>query len=241
MSRTLPRRARTAEMTPDLMAANEAFRIVRSNLGVAMRDLEQRVVVVTSALPREGKTSTSVSLAQSFAGWPARGSRSSTSTSANPTRTGCSRRTTRSACPTCCSTTARSRTASSTSRWAGDRSSTQFLCSSLRPVRASATRRSCSRPRRPRELLEDLAFDADIVVIDAPPVLSVADALVIGRHAAGAVLVVEAGSTPAPTVRRAKDALTRNQTRLLGVVLNKFRPKRADVDDGDTCYGSGHG
>ena len=51
MSRTLPRRARTAEMTPDLMAANEAFRIVRSNLGVAMRDLEQRVVVVTSALP----------------------------------------------------------------------------------------------------------------------------------------------------------------------------------------------
>src|SRR5947209_1210727 len=67
MSRALPRRARSAEMPPDLRTANEVFRIVRSNLTVAMRDLEHQVVVLTSALPREGKTSTAVSLAESFA------------------------------------------------------------------------------------------------------------------------------------------------------------------------------
>src|SRR5581483_1764235 len=83
---------------------------------------------------------------------------------------------------------------------------------------------------RTAKLLESLSANADVVLIDAPPVLSVADTLVIGRLAAGAVLVVEAGRTPAPAAKRAKDALTRNQTRLLGVVLNKFRRKRAQSE-----------
>jgi Mrp family chromosome partitioning ATPase len=63
--------------------------------------------------------------------------------------------------------------------------------------------------------------------------------LVIGRLAAGAVLVVEARNTPAPAARRAKDALTRNQTRLLGVVLNQFQAKYAD-DASGAGYGYGH-
>ena len=91
------------------------------------------------------------------------------------------------------------------------------------------------------QLLEDLAFDADIVVIDAPPVLSVADALVIGRHAAGAVLVVEAGSTPAPTVRRAKDAL--HATRPAYWVWCSTSSVRSEPmsTTATRAYGSGHG
>ena len=52
------------------------------------------------------------------------------------------------------------------------------------------------------------------------------------------MLVVEARHTPAPAARRAKDALTRNQTRLLGVVLNQFQAKYADDVSGDG-YGYG--
>ncbi|MBA2326598.1 MAG: CpsD/CapB family tyrosine-protein kinase [Actinobacteria bacterium] len=96
-------------------------------------------------------------------------------------------------------------------------------------------------PRTGR-LLGSLAAQADIVLLDTPPVLPVADTLVIGRFVAGAVLVVEARRTPVPAVKRAKDALTRNQTRLLGVVLNKFQAKDVTYGYGDSFgYGYGYG
>ncbi len=94
---------------------------------------------------------------------------------------------------------------------------------------------------RSGQLLEWLAQQADIVLLDTPPVLPVADTLVIGRLAAGAVLVVEARRTPAPAAKRAKDALTRNQTRLLGVVLNKFQPKYANFAYGSDSFTYGYG
>jgi len=90
-------------------------------------------------------------------------------------------------------------------------------------------------------LLESLAGQADIVLLDTPPVLPVADTLVIGRMAAGAVLVVDA-HTATPAAKRAKDALTRNQTRLLGVVLNRFESKYTRYGYGDgQGYGYGFG
>ncbi len=93
-----------------------------------------------------------------------------------------------------------------------------------------------SSPRTGR-LLEGLASQADIVLVDTPPVLPVADTLVIGRLAAGALLVVEARVTPVELVNRTKSALTRNQTRVLGVVLNKLRAG----DDTSYEYGYGEG
>ena len=45
----------------------EAFRVLRSNLVVAISDLENPIVVVTSAWEGEGKTSTCVNLAESIA------------------------------------------------------------------------------------------------------------------------------------------------------------------------------
>lgn len=94
-------------------------------------------------------------------------------------------------------------------------------------------------------MLDALAPQADIVLIDTPPVLLVADTLVIGRMVAGAILVVETKRTPTPAVQHAKDALIRNQTRLLGLVLNKYVARDAGSDDygygyGDS-YGSGYG
>jgi Mrp family chromosome partitioning ATPase len=65
-----------------------------------------------------------------------------------------------------------------------------------------------------------------------------AETLVIGRTVTGALLVVEARSTPIPAVQRAKDALIRNQTRLLGLVINKWRPQ---AGGGDYDYGYGYG
>jgi capsular exopolysaccharide synthesis family protein len=89
-----------------------------------------------------------------------------------------------------------------------------------------------SRPAA-TQLLDGLSGQVDLVLIDSPPVLASADALVLGRLVSGAVLVVEARRTPIPVIERAKDALTRNQTRLLGVVVNK----QARRDATDPGYG----
>lgn len=61
----------------------------------------------------------------------------------------------------------------------------------------------------------------DVVVIDTPPVLSVADAFVIARHTNGMVLVIEGGQTSVPEVQRVIQGAASTQSRLLGVVLNK--------------------
>jgi capsular exopolysaccharide synthesis family protein len=89
---------------------------------------------------------------------------------------------------------------------------------------------------RTGRLLESLSVQADLVLLDTPPVLPVADTLVVGRMASGALLVVETRTTPYGAVQKAKDLLIRNQTRLLGVVLNKFQAR-----DADTSYGYGYG
>jgi receptor protein-tyrosine kinase len=89
---------------------------------------------------------------------------------------------------------------------------------------------------RTARLLEGLAAQADLVLVDSPPALPVADTLVVGRIASGAVLVTEARATAITAVQKAKDLLVQNQTRLLGVVLNKFQAR--DVSAG---YGYGYG
>ncbi|MEY2404709.1 MAG: tyrosine-protein kinase, partial [Acidimicrobiaceae bacterium] len=92
---------------------------------------------------------------------------------------------------------------------------------------------------RMAKLLTSLAGQADVLLLDTPPVLPVADTLVLGRMAAGAILVVEARRTPITAVQQAKDALTRNQTRMLGVVLNKMQPR--DLPGAGYGYGYGYG
>lgn len=94
--------------------------------------------------------------------------------------------------------------------------------------------------RRMNALLDALASQADVVIIDTPPVLLVADTLVIGRMTAGALLVVESRRTSIASVQHTKDALIRNQTRMLGVVLNKYRSRDGD-DGGYGAYGYGYG
>lgn len=80
---------------------------------------------------------------------------------------------------------------------------------------------------RTTQLLDVLGDQADIVLIDSAPVLPTADTLILSSLVGGAVLVVEARRTPMPVVLQAKDALTGNQARLLGVVVSKLHPREA--------------
>jgi capsular exopolysaccharide synthesis family protein len=94
---------------------------------------------------------------------------------------------------------------------------------------------------RTARTLDGLAKQADLVLVDTPPVLPVADTLVVGRMASGAILVVESSATALQAVQQSKDLLIRNQTRIFGVVMNKFQPRPGDESYGYYGYGYGYG
>nr|WP_306239511.1 polysaccharide biosynthesis tyrosine autokinase [Ornithinimicrobium cryptoxanthini] len=78
-------------------------------------------------------------------------------------------------------------------------------------------------------LLERLSKDYDYVVIDAPPVLAVTDAAVLSTLADGTIVVVGVGVVKRDTLSRAIAALERVDANVLGVVLNRLPVKGPDA------------
>ncbi|HSM56437.1 MAG TPA: CpsD/CapB family tyrosine-protein kinase [Candidatus Sulfomarinibacteraceae bacterium] len=68
-------------------------------------------------------------------------------------------------------------------------------------------------------LLSMLAEQADIVLIDAPPVVGVTDAAVLGARVDGVLLVLSAGKTRREHAERAKELLEKARVRLIGAAL----------------------
>ena len=86
-------------------------------------------------------------------------------------------------------------------------------------------------PPNPSELLGSAKFDElismlrkqfEYVIIDCPPLLPVTDAAVVAAKADGAVLVVHAGVTKKPHFVGSRDAMAAVGSTILGVVLNKI-------------------
>ena len=71
-----------------------------------------------------------------------------------------------------------------------------------------------------RTLLEQLKERADIVLVDSPPVLPVADAVVLSAIVDGVLLVVSAGHTQYQVAKDAKAALDNAKANIIGAVLN---------------------
>lgn len=71
-------------------------------------------------------------------------------------------------------------------------------------------------------LLEALKTQYDIIIFDAPPVLSVTDAQILSNKCDGTLLVIDSGRTEKESAERAKEALDISKANLLGVVLNNF-------------------
>jgi Mrp family chromosome partitioning ATPase len=69
-----------------------------------------------------------------------------------------------------------------------------------------------------KELIESVSPHFDWIVIDAPPVLAVTDAVELARAADAVLLVARGGSTPYEVAQRAKSAFS--ASRILGFVLN---------------------
>jgi succinoglycan biosynthesis transport protein ExoP len=74
-------------------------------------------------------------------------------------------------------------------------------------------------------LLEKFEKTFDIVLIDTPPVLQVADARVIGRFANGVIVVARAGQTVREAAAAACERLLSDNAKILGLILNDWNPK----------------
>lgn len=71
------------------------------------------------------------------------------------------------------------------------------------------------------QVIAALKERADVILFDAPPVVAVTDAAVLGTKVDGVLLVVSAGCTRRDHAERAKELLDRVQVRILGAVLNE--------------------
>lgn len=85
-------------------------------------------------------------------------------------------------------------------------------------------------------LIADARATFDHVIIDGPPVLGLADAPLISRHADGTVFVIESQRTAAARARNAVERLLMAQARLIGAIVTKY-----DERTGGYGYGYGYG
>lgn len=94
--------------------------------------------------------------------------------------------------------------------------------------------------KRMAELLGLLAGD-HVVILDAPPVLPVADALILAGLADTVLLVIGSGNTRSDQLEQSIAAIGRAGGRTTGIVLNRVPSSRlARLRYGDTEYGYGY-
>ena len=97
--------------------------------------------------------------------------------------------------------------------------------------------RDSTRPVNPSELLMLpalrellLTCDAgfDLILVDTPPILAVADAALVGRLAGSTLLFVRADCTPQEKVSEALKQLERARANVIGGVLNGLQLRRSN-------------
>ncbi len=215
--------------TVEQASSSEAFRKLRTNLMYMNVDNPPRVVVVTSPLPGDGKSTVAANLAAAVA----------TSGEDVVLVDGDLRR------PTVAASFGLAEGAGLSDVLAGrialDEAVQQaaghphlaVLAAGSIPPNPSELLGSKSM----RQLLQKLAAGA-LVVVDAPPLLPVTDAAVLTARADGAFVVISAGRTLDEQLRQALDHLDAVDATTLGVVLNKVSRRDQGTYGGYYGYSS---
>ena len=84
--------------------------------------------------------------------------------------------------------------------------------------------------RKIDQLLTKLNEMADIILFDAPPVIAVTDAAVLGAKVDGVLLVINAGKTRRDHAERAKELLEKAKVRIIGATLTNA-PKDSSLGE----------
>jgi polysaccharide biosynthesis transport protein len=193
---------------------SEAFRALRTSLLLSQADHPPQVILVTSALPREGKTTAAVNLAVTLAQLGDR----TLLIDSDMRKPGVRR----------ALNLTGGKDAGLSSYLAGVSTLDEvtlphptienLVALTTGPVPPSPADLLSSH--RMREAITELRHKFKFVVIDSPPVMAATDAVLISALTDGVLLVVRSGETPKEAFTRTRDLLAAVKCRLLGVVLN---------------------
>jgi capsular exopolysaccharide synthesis family protein len=193
---------------------SEAFRALRTALLLSRPDRPPQVILVSSALPREGKTTVAANLAVTLAQLGDK----TVLVDADLRKPGVGR----------LLNLSMGKHAGLSSYLAGV--STIDLVSVPHPAIPNLTAIPTGPlPPNPADLLAshklteaiaELRTKYKFIVIDTPPIMAASDALIVSVHADGVLVVVRSGETPKVAFTRTRDLLTSVNCHLLGVVLN---------------------
>jgi polysaccharide biosynthesis transport protein len=89
-------------------------------------------------------------------------------------------------------------------------------------------------PDHMKDILDQLLESHDIVIVDGPPIMGLADAVLLARSVEAVLVVVEANRTLSSQVDVAISRLP--QSNVIGGVITKFDPKSAGVQYGGYDY-----
>ncbi|MGZ5418687.1 MAG: polysaccharide biosynthesis tyrosine autokinase [Nocardioides sp.] len=194
--------------------ASEAFRTLRTNLEFASVDEPLKSILVTSAVPGEGKTTVASNVAVAFAQTGKR----VILLDADMRRPGIHRVF---GLPNAYGLTNLLRTVEqpldSVAQTTPEPNLTIITTGALPPNPAELL-----GSRRMKEVLQRLKEEADVIVVDSPPLQLVTDAAILGAELDGTLLVVDAARTRKGAVRQATEALERVGAKLLGAVVNRL-------------------
>jgi len=90
--------------------------------------------------------------------------------------------------------------------------------------------------KRMEEVLEGAARSAEVVVVDSPPLLLVADGLSLAKLADGVIIAARAGQTTTTEAAEANQLLARVGAKAIGVVVGGLKPSKSYYRQG---YGYG--
>ena len=80
---------------------------------------------------------------------------------------------------------------------------------------------------RMKDILDGIAQESDVIIIDTPPVLSVTDAAVLSSEVDGVVVVIKPGFTKQSAVIQTVEQLRKVNARILGLVLNDVNASKS--------------
>lgn len=194
----------------------ESFRVLRTNMQYVEVDHDKKVIVVTSSLPGEGKTTTAVNLAVTMA----LGAQRVVLVECDLRR------------PMVATRLGMDGAIGTTNILVGR----VKLEDALQPYADTGLQvLPCGPiPPNPSELLQSRAMDAllqdlqeefDVVILDAPPLLPVTDAALLAARSDGAIVVTRQGRTTRDQLAHAVERLDAVDAKTLGVVLNLTRGK----------------
>ena len=94
---------------------------------------------------------------------------------------------------------------------------------------------------RLRELLDSLRSRFDFILLDSPPVIPVADAVILGPHANGLVICARAGILRREDAKLCGERLRYHGLKILGTVLNRHRSTSSHYTRRYQYYGADEG